>query len=127
VVPVTLNVNLKYATLKPVLSASPSSIHQTIPRGNQTFVQVNFANTGQSPTGSLQTFIPSSHPFLSLISPAIIPSLAPGEVASAVLKLELPVNASFGALTGSISVSNSIVGRSVSFRFEIVSTLFKAL
>lgn len=124
--PVTLTLGINYADLKPVLTASPSSINLNIPRGNQTLVGITIQNTGFADTGTMQVFIPS-HPFLTLISPPILSSLAPGGIASISISLNPPADASFGSLTGQFSVSSSIVSRTINFKFDIVSTVLNSL
>ena len=63
--------------LTPILAANPGYLDSGMLVGGQTLVSFTVVNDGGAPSGELAGHLPSTS-YLSLASPATIPSLAPG-------------------------------------------------
>src|SRR5262249_48518904 len=79
------------------------------------------SNTGGAPSGDLQVSLPATS-YLSLASPATIPSLAPGASARVTLQLTPPANLPLARYAGTIGVGSTQTGLSVPFTFTAITS-----
>ena len=107
--------------LAPRLVAQPGTIISGMVPGNQQLVTFNVTNNGGAASGPVQVAIPQA-PWLSLISPATIGSLAPGQSATVTLQLLPAADLPLGAYTGTISVIGQAASLNVPFQFQAMST-----
>lgn len=102
------------ATLKPSLS----SIRTTMTKGSTRQYEFSISNNGQGESGDISVVIPNT-PWLSLLTPATLPSLAYNESSTVILQLtptpDMAVNA---PVTGTIGV-NCANGNGFSLPFNI--------
>jgi RHS repeat-associated protein len=107
--------------LTPVLATNPGSLNTGMVVGAQSFITFAVVNSGGAPSGDLQVSLPATS-YLSLASPAVIPSLAPGASYTVSLELSPPSNLPLAEYQGTIAVSNASTGLSVPFTFTAVSS-----
>lgn len=102
------------ATLKP----SISNIRTTMTKGSTRQYEFSISNNGQGESGNISVVIPNT-PWLSLLTPATLPSLAYNESSTVILQLtptpDMAVNA---PVTGTIGV-NCVNGNGFSMPFNI--------
>ena len=89
--------------------------------GTQTLVSFTVVNNGGSPTGDLQVSLPST-PYLTLASPATIPSLAPGASSQVTLELSPAADLPLEQYTGTIAINSSLIGLGMPFTFTAISS-----
>jgi len=109
------------APLVPVLAAQPGTLVDGMLVGSQTLVNFNVVNNGGAASGPLQILVPQAS-FLSLSSPATIPSLAPGQSTTVTLQLLPEADLPLGSYTGTISLLGTTVSLNVPFQFTAVSS-----
>ena len=102
-------VGVTVVPLTPILAVNPGSLNTGMLVGAQTLISFNVVNNGGAPSGDLQVSLPSTS-YMSLASPATIPSLAPGASSTVTLELSPPSNLPLEQYTGTIAVSNDQVG-----------------
>ena len=107
--------------LTPVLAANPGYLDSGMVVGAQTLVSFTVVNNGGAPSGDLQVSLPSTS-YMSLASPATIPSLAPGASSTVTVELTPPSNLPLEEYTGTIGVSGAQTGISVPFTFTAITT-----
>ncbi len=105
------------------LKSSIASIQTTMTKGSSRNYQFTISNLGKGATGKVTISLPAL-PWMSLVSPAEIPSLAYGEHTDIVLRFSpdnnVPVSTVFN---GNIAISTSdSLGIAVPFNIETVST-----
>lgn len=114
-------VTAKVIPLVPVLTLDKTPLTAGMVRGQQRLVEFTVTNNGGAATGDLSVRLPNA-PWLSLASPATIPSLAPGVSATLSLRLAPATNLALGNYTGTILVDNDRVGVTLPYQFTAVST-----
>ena len=118
VLDIPLTVTIVPATAHLIANTDPLRAGMVV--GRQTLVSFQVTNTGGAASGPLTVQIPSSS-FLSLATPATIPSLAPGASASVILSLDPLLNAPLGPYAGSLLVRYGSSNLSVPFQFQAIS------
>lgn len=109
------------------LEASPASLEAGMLRAvpgapgepdevRQTNVEFTVRNVGGSPTGPIHVRIPST-PWMTLASPALLPSLEPDGAATVVLTLAPAATLPLGPYTGTIVLEGSAASLVAPFRF----------
>ena len=109
------------APLTPVLAANPGFLNSGMVVGAQTLVSFTVVNNGGSPSGDLQVSLPTTS-YMTLASPATIPSLAPGASSTVTVELSPPSNLPLEEYTGTIGVGGAQTGISVPFTFTAITT-----
>ena len=107
--------------LMPVLTADPGYLDTGMLVGGQTLVSFTVVNNGGAPSGTLQVNLPAT-PYMTLASPATIPSLAPGASTTVTVELTPPSNLPLEEYKGTIGVNSAQTGISVPFTFTAVTT-----
>lgn len=115
-----VTLNLAVTPLQPKLSITPGTLRSGMVRGRQTFFDFEIANTGNAAAENLAVSLPAQ-PWLSLVSPAKIERIGPGERAKVSLSLTPDAALPLGPYTGSIAVNGSNVGASANYNFLAVS------
>ena len=116
----TVRFDLKIIPRQPRLVVNPGYLETGMLRGRQTIVECEVMNQGGVPATGLQVLVPSA-PWLSLLSPSSIGTLAPGEKATVSLALRPPADLPLGPYNGAIAINGSNAGVQVNFRFMAVS------
>ena len=107
---------------QPRLIAQPGSLQRDVVRGAQFIVEFNVTNTGGAETGDLVVLLPPNMDFLSLVTDSSqLRSLKPGNTTQIAIMVSPAPTASLGTISGTLYVNSPKVGRSVSFRFGVVS------
>ena len=122
VYPPYLNIYMRCQAPVPRLTLDKSSINSLVARGAISYFSFTITNVGNAQTQQMQVNMPTGIPFLSLSSPTVISSLQPNQSATVTISVAPSANQTFGTVSGSIGVSSPIIGASVGFYFEIVST-----
>ncbi len=117
----TILMEVTVLPLTPSLSTSPSSLVSGMLVGGQTLVSFTVTNNGGAPSGELQVSLPSTS-YLSLASPATIPSLAPGASSTVTLELSPPSTLPLAQYTGTLVLNSGLTGVAVPFTFTAVSS-----
>jgi hypothetical protein len=120
-VEVDLPFNVSVLPLRPALVADPGYLNAGMVIGTQSQVQFVITNTGGADSGPLTVALPSA-PWLSLVTPATIPSIAAGGTATVELQLTPAETLALQEYQGSISVTGANVALSVPFTFRATST-----
>ena len=117
---VEVPINVRVEALRPRLVASPQQLSTGVKRGGQRLVEFQVANAGGAPSGPISVSLPPI-PWLSLISPNPLPSLAPGETNSVTLSLTPDDNQPLTVFNGNLALNAVGVGLSVPFEFRLLS------
>jgi RHS repeat-associated protein len=117
----TILLGVSVDPLTPVLAANPGYLDSGMVVGAQTLVSFTVVNNGGAPSGNLQVKLPAT-PYMSLASPATIPSLAPGASSTVTVELTPPSNLPLEEYQGTIDVSGSQTGIGVPFTFTAITT-----
>ena len=112
--------NLRVIPGYPRLAATPGYLDAGMRRGAQTLVQCEVLNNGAALASNLVVQLPST-PWMSLVTPAEIGDLGPGEKTKIVLSLMPSMDLQLGPYTGSIAVTGTNAGLSIGFRFNAIS------
>ncbi|MCX6376355.1 MAG: hypothetical protein NTU88_10050, partial [Armatimonadetes bacterium] len=112
----TLNVRPR----QPRLEASPPSLVGSMLRGSQSTIECEVANTGGAAASELQVRIPESD-WLSLVTPADLGTLEPGDKAKVGLALRPASDLPLGPHSGTVIVSGSNSSVTIPFTFTCVS------
>jgi uncharacterized membrane protein YgcG len=120
----TIPLSVTITSPAPVLTLNPTSLSLGMLQGMQTLVTFSVTNTGGAASGDLNVVLPTSNDdFLSLSTPATIPSLAPGATADITLALQPTANDVLDAYyTGSIGIGNSTVSTSEPYSFRDITS-----
>jgi hypothetical protein len=121
-----ISINVSVLPLTPILSTTSGSLQSGMVVGAQSLVTFTVVNNGGAASGDLQVRLPSTS-YLSLASPAIIPSLAPGASSTVTLELNPPADLPLDEYTGTTTVGNSQAGISVPFTFTAITTAVGAV
>ncbi len=116
----TLTVHVRVLPIVPHLVASPSSLKAAALRGDQTVVGFEVTNDGGEGSGDVHVNVPVS-PWISLVTPETMSSLAPGESAEVSLRLSPDPNVPIGDYTGTIVAHCDGDSVTVPFTFNVVS------
>ena len=109
------------APLAPILATTPGYLNSGMVVGTQTLVTFTVVNNGGSPTGNLQVSLPNT-PYMTLASPAMIASLAPGASSQVTVELSPAANLPLLQYTGTIAINSALTGTSLPFTFTAIST-----
>ena len=82
-----------------MLAANPAYLDTGMVVGSQTLVSFTVVNNGGSPSGNLAVSLPPTS-YMTLASPATIPSLAPGASTTVTIELTPPANLPLEEYTG---------------------------
>ena len=107
--------------LAPILATNPGYLNSGMVVGAQSLVSFTVSNTGGSPTGDLQVSLPSTS-YMTLASPATIPSLSPGASSTVTLELSAAATLPLEQYTGTIAINGGQAGISVPFTFTAISS-----
>ena len=118
---VIVPVSFRVVPLISRLVATPGSLSKSMLVGDQTSVEFTIENTGGLGTGPLSVLLPSGADWLTLATPANIPSLAPGGTTSLTLLLTPAESLALTAYNGSLVVRGDTTQVSVPFSFRAVS------
>ncbi|MCX6928321.1 MAG: immunoglobulin domain-containing protein, partial [Verrucomicrobia bacterium] len=121
-VSVRLTLNLEVASAAPSLVATPSPLNAAMLRGGQALVSFEVANVGGTASGDLDVRLPGV-PWLALVSPSPIASLAPGQTNTVTLTLTPSNTLALGPYPGSIVLQGGTTNLTVPFEFNCVSSL----
>ncbi len=119
VLDILLGVSL--APLTPLLATNPGYLDSGMVVGDQALISFTVVNHGGSPSGDLQVSLPTT-PYMTLASPATIPSLAPGASSTVTVELSPASSLPLGQYTGTIGVGGTLTGISVPFTFTAITT-----
>lgn len=119
--------------LKPQLSANPGSLNtgMVVPAAGQqvqTLLSFQVSNIGGAATGDMTVQLPNTSvndlaPFMTLVSPSTISSLAPGQSATVTLQLSPDPNLPLDQLyTGGIVIGNSNISLTEGYTFRPVAS-----
>ena len=115
-----LPVNSLIVPLQAQLSASPAYLNHGMLVGQQTLVTFDIFNSGGTNSGDLTVQLPS-FPWLTLASPAVIPSIPSGGKATVTLALNPAPDLPLTIYQGNLAVANGLVGVNIPFQFRAVS------
>ena len=120
-----LPVHLDVAPPVPQLVVSPTPLLASMVRSNQTLVTCVVSNAGGAASGVVQVQLPNSPPaWLGLVTPALMPPLAPEASAPITFSLAPAAALPLGPYTGNFGVVDPVSGAtSVPFQFTCVSAL----
>ena len=116
-------VNVGITAPKAYLVTTPDTLVGTMVNGQQSFVSFTVANNGGAPSGDINLQLPGSAPWMSVVTPLPIPSLAPGESNTVALALTPSTNLTLGAYPGTITVYGTNSQVLVPFQIDDVSVL----
>lgn len=117
IVPIDYSVTLLVSRLV----ATPGRLSKSMLVGDQTSVEFTVENTGGKESGELTVLLPGGADWLTLATPANLPSLAPGATASITLLLTPPENLPLTAYNGSLVVRGDASQARLPFSFRAVS------
>ncbi len=117
----TVTFDLTVRPRQPKLVANPGYLAGPMVRGKQTFYECEIINQGGVPANDLRVLIPAAD-WLSLVTPADLGTLAPGEKKTVGLSLMPPADMPLGDYTSNFVVVGTNANVSVGFRFTCVST-----
>ncbi len=120
----TTVLSVRIAPRDPALTADPGilvagMVTSTDDKPVQSAVQFNIKNTGGLPTGQIRVEVPNGLPWLTLSSPANVPSLNPDEESRVVLTLAPTISQALGDFTGQLVLrfDNNTRSIAVPYRF----------
>ena len=116
----TLQLSLRVRSLEAELLATPGTLEWGMPRGRTTTISFEVRNIGGAPTDELSVLLPVV-PWLSLLSPAVIPPLEPGEATAITLALSVAADEELLLQRGKLVVTDESLWLSVPFEFRVVS------
>jgi CARDB/Carboxypeptidase regulatory-like domain len=117
----TILLEVTVLPLTPSLATNPGFLDAGMLVGAQSLVSFTITNNGGAPSGDLQVSLPAT-PYLSLASPAVIPSLAPGASSTVTVQLSPAADLPLEQYTGMIGIGNSQTGISVPFTFTAITS-----
>ena len=103
-----------------VLTASPGTLEGAMVRGQMKYVEFELTNTGGSSTQQVNVVLPNTD-FMTLVTPAVMPPIAPHEKATVTIKLEPAADADLSIKTGTIAINAGNAGLSIPYQFDCVS------
>ncbi|MGQ9454250.1 MAG: fibronectin type III domain-containing protein, partial [Armatimonadota bacterium] len=113
--------NLTVTPRQPKLVVNPGYLSGPMIRGKQTFYECEVVNQGGVPANDLRVLMPTAN-WLSLVTPADLGSLGPGEKKTVSLQLSPSADMPLGDYTSNFVVVGTNANVSVGFRFTCVST-----
>ena len=119
---VDIPVQFSVISLTPKLIANPGTLQAGMIPANQTVVQFTLTNSGGAASGPLQIVLPSNYSFLSLSTPASIPSLAPGASTQVTLLLSPTPTLPLATYSGNIIVQGPAGNTTIPFSFVNLAT-----
>ncbi len=117
---VDIPVQVSILSIGSQLVANPGALEHGMLRGVQTLVSCDLVNLGAAPTGDLSVELPAL-PWMTLASPAVISSLAPGAHATITLQLLPAANMPLQLYSGNLFVRAGQSGLSLPFAFRAIS------
>ncbi len=99
----TILLGVSVVPLTPVLAVNPGYLDDGMVVGTQSTVSFTVVNDGGAPSGDLQVSLPTSS-FMSLATPATIPSLAPGASSTVTIELSPAADLQLAQYTGTIGI-----------------------
>ncbi len=118
---VTVPFNLTVVPLVPQLIANPGYLVSGMVVGKQTVLSFDVVNSGGAASGDLTIQLPDQA-WMTLGSPAAIPSITAGGKATVTLILDPPSTLPPTLYGGSVAIANGNVGLSVPFQIRAVSS-----
>jgi len=116
-----IELGVSVVPLAPILATNPGYLNSGMVVGAQSLVSFTVSNTGGSPTGALQINLPNTS-YMTLASPATIPSLGPGASSTVTLELSPAADLQLAQYTGTIAINGTQGGISVPFTFTAISS-----
>lgn len=116
----TIQFNIRVNPRYPRLSVYPGSLEAGMLRGTQTLVECEIANNGAVSARNMVVQLPSVS-WMSLVTPASIGDLGPGEKSKIVVSLMPSADLVLGPYTGNIAVTGANAGMNIGFRFNAIS------
>lgn len=116
----TVVFNLVVRPRLPKLAVNPGYLSGPMVRGQQTFYECEVTNQGGVPANDLRVLLPNAS-WLSLVTPADLGTIGPGEKKTVGLSLKPPSDMALGDYTSSFVVVGTNANISVSFRFTCIS------
>jgi hypothetical protein len=117
----TVTFELTVRPRQPKLVANPGYLAGPMIRGKQTFYECEIVNQGGVPANDLRVLVPTAT-WLSLVTPADLGSIGPGEKKTVSLSLMPPSDMPLGDYTSNFVIVGTNANLSVGFRFTCVST-----
>jgi subtilase family serine protease len=117
---VNIPIGVRVEALRPRLVATPQQLTMGVKRGGQRLVEFQVANAGGAASGPISVSLPTI-PWLSLITPNPLPSLAPGETNSVTLSLTPDDSQPLTVFNGNLALNAVGAGLSVPFAFRVLS------
>jgi hypothetical protein len=118
----TLPLNIEVVSQAPQLAATPGTLNAGMLRGSQKIIEFEISNTGGAPTGELSVALPNA-PWLAVVTPTQVPSLASGQKATVDLALTPAADLPLGPYSGTIVISSTATNLTIPFQFTAVSDL----
>ncbi|MHB9049421.1 MAG: CARDB domain-containing protein, partial [Pirellulales bacterium] len=119
-VSIDVPIDVQVEALRPRLLPSVGLLQAAMFRGQQRAVEFSVTNQGGRATGAIAVELPNA-PWLSLSTPATIPSLAPGQSATVTLLLTPAADLELTAYNGNVLFRMDGAELSVPFTFRAVS------
>jgi len=107
--------------LTPVLAVNPGYLDSGMVVGSQSLISFTVVNNGGSPSGNLQVSLPDTS-YMTLASPATIPSLAPGASSTVTIELTPAATLPLDEYKGTIGIGGTLTGISIPFTFRAITT-----
>ena len=117
----TLPVTANVVPLVAQLIANPSYLSSGMVVGQQTTLSFNILNTGGASSGDLTVQLPTNLTWMTLASPATIPSIPAGGRATVLLLLNPPTTLPLTLYSGNLAAASGSSGLSVTFQIRAVS------
>lgn len=117
----TVVFNLTVTPRQPKLVANPGYLSGPMVRGQQTFYECDITNQGGVPASDLRVLLPTSN-WISLVTPADLGTINPGETKKVGLSLMPAADMALGDYTSNFVVVGANANLPVSFRFTCIST-----
>ncbi len=118
----TMALDAKIKVQSPRLVATPGALAAGMNPGSQRLVTFDIGNEGSAPTGPLRVALPKAT-WLSLGSPMIVSSIAPGEKSTVTLVLTPEAALRLGPYAGNLQISGEAAQLTVPFQFNAVAAL----
>lgn len=117
-------VQIEVRALVPLLTVVPDSLRGSVVRGTQKTVDFVIHNSGGAPSGAVEILLPAV-PWISLASPATLPSIPPGGAANVSLILQPGPTEELTLFNGNMLVrASNARDTNLPFGFRVVSDQF---
>jgi len=123
----TLHVHVEVVPLAAVLEAHPLEITAGMVLGDQTFVDLEVANLGGSPSDALTVHLPTGAAWMSLVTPDSVGPLEPNESTTVTLSLRPEDSMPLTSYDGDLVIGGGQADATVPFRFDCVSAAVGSL